>query len=142
VLAGVSYWLVEGYSQIGATLLAGFVLYSVVILCANYKVSRYYSLYLHNNQLAINNSMWGLIVIPIAQISNVEIGNWPKIDHSEDLKFGRGKYCNVRLSLAPSSSYYSNMGQTKEIAHQVYLSIERPEIFQSMLAINSEEKGE
>lgn len=133
LLTALSYWLVVDYSQLGATLLAGFVLYGVVILSANHKVSRDYSLYLHNNQLVINNSMWGLMVIPLTHISKLEVGHWAKTGQADALMFGRGDYSNIKLSLTPSSNYYSNMGQAKEMAQEVYLQVEKPEVFQSML---------
>jgi hypothetical protein len=133
MLAALGYRLVVDYSQFGAILLAGFVLYGVVVLSANHKVSRYYSLYLHNNQLVINNSMWGLMVIPLKHISKPEVGHWAKTGQVDALQFGRGKHSNIKLNLTPASNYYSNMGQAKEMASEVYLQVENPETFQAML---------
>ena len=121
MLTALSYYLVVDYSQLGAALLAGFVLYAVVILTANYKVSRNYSLYLHNKQLVINNSMWGLMVIPLSHILKLEVGKWLQKEQAEALVFGRGDYSNIKLSLSPASYYYSNMGHIKELAQEVYL---------------------
>ncbi|MFT6269442.1 MAG: hypothetical protein ACJAVV_002268 [Alphaproteobacteria bacterium] len=127
------YYVVSGYSEIGAVLLSGFVIYGLVILCANHRVSRYYSLYLHQDQLVINNSMWGLMVIPLKQISLVESVILLKSDYPEALIFGRGKYANIKLSLARENFYYSNMGQTKDAVTEVYLCVDSPEQFQSLL---------
>jgi hypothetical protein len=133
MLAALGYGLVVDYSQFGAILLAGFVLYGVVVLSANHKVSRYYSLYLHNNQLVINNSMWGLMVIPLKHISKPEVGHWAKTGQVDALQFGCGEHSNIKLNLTPASNYYSNMGQAKEMASEVYLQVENPETFQAML---------
>lgn len=133
MLMALSYWLVVDYSQLGASLLSGFVFYGVILLIANHKVSRNYSLYLHNDQLVINNSMWGLMVIPIAHMSKLEIGHWVKTEQAEALMFGRGKHSNIKLSLAQTSNYYSNIGQVKEMTREVYLQVEKPEVFESML---------
>jgi hypothetical protein len=135
-LTALSYYLVVNYSQLGAILLSGFVLYGLVFLCANYKVSRYFSLYVHDKRLVINNSMWGLMVIPIAHIANIEIGNWQKSEQTEALMFGRGKSCNIKISLSKHCYYYSTMGQTKEKTNEVYLQLENAKTFQSLLKTN------
>jgi hypothetical protein len=123
LLTLVVYQLIVVYSEIAAILVSGFVFYGVIILSANYRLSRYYSIYLHDNKLIINNSMWGLMVVPLSSISAIEQGEWERSTQPEALMFGRGKQYNIKLAFSKPQYYYSNMGQAKENAEFVYLNI-------------------
>jgi len=108
--------------------------YGFILLTASHKVSRNYSLYLHNEQLVINNTMWGIMVISLADISHVEVGRWKKKDLVNELMLGYGQYSNIKLSLNLENSYYTNMGHSTEMTQEVYLQVEKPEEFKSTLS--------
>jgi hypothetical protein len=127
MLTIVVYQLLVGYSEIAAVLVSGFVFYAVVIMSANYRLSRHYSVYLHDDKLIVNNSMWGLMVIPTSSIELIEKGSWKKSDQTEALAFGRGKLSNIKIVFTQPQHYYSNMGQAKEPAECVYLNIADPD---------------
>lgn len=127
------YWAAVSYSEVGAILLSGFVIYGLVILCANHRVSRNYSLYLHQDQLVINNSMWGLMVIPLSKILMVESIRYLRSDYPEALILGRGQYANIKINLSKPAFYYSSMGQTKDSTNDVYICLNDPAEFTALL---------
>lgn len=126
-LTALVYLGLVQYSEIAAILVSGFVFYGLVILCANYRLSRHYSLYLHQDNLVINNSMWGLAVCPIQQIDKTQQGCWNKIDHPEAMMIGRGQSANIKITFAQPQFYYSNMGQHKEQTSCLYLNVDNPQ---------------
>lgn len=140
LLTVIVYQLLADYSEIAAILVSGFVFYGVIILSANYRLSRHYSVYFHDDKLILNNSMWGLMVIPTACIDSLEKGDWKKSDQTEALTFGRGKNSNIKIAFTQPQYYYSHMGQAKEQAECVYLNVEDPDVLLS--SINQHKVGQ
>lgn len=133
LLTGVVYLLIAAYSEIAAILVSAFVFYGLIILSANYRLSRHYSVYIHEDTLIVNNSMWGLMVIPLSCIESLEKGGWKKSNQPEALTFGRGHQSTIKIVFSQPQFYYSNMGQAKEQAECVYLNIEDPDLFLSSI---------
>jgi len=142
VLTVVVYQITAVYSEIAAILVSGFVFYGVIILSANYRLSRHYSVYLHNDRLVVNNSMWGLMVIPLLNIDAIEEGVWQKSDQPDALKFGQGKQSNTRITFSQPQYYYSNMGQAKEAADCVYLNLDDPDGFLTSINLHKADPDE
>ncbi len=127
----MSYWLVSSFSQWGAVALAAFVLYGLVLLTANYRISRHFSCYIseYDNQdklLVINNSVWGLLCVPIAQCEKVEKGQFESKDYSDSLFLGRGKIANVKITFSKEQVYQGAMGQIPEAIEEVFIHLDEP----------------
>lgn len=72
-IALTSYQLLVGWSETAAIMAATFVLYSFILLTANYRLSRYYSIYIQDNKLIINNSIFNFMVIPLDVIKSATV---------------------------------------------------------------------
>ena len=66
MLTSVAYYLLVDWSELVAIIVSSFVIYGVIFLTANYRISRYYSLYLKDEKLIINNAFFGLMVVDLS----------------------------------------------------------------------------
>nr|WP_252736824.1 MULTISPECIES: hypothetical protein [unclassified Psychrosphaera] len=122
----VSYlWLYE-WSELVAAFVATFIFYLLVMFVANYRVSRYYSLYEFDDKVIVNNSWWGFCVISKADIQSVETGNWHKADDKEQVYIG-AQPANVKLSFSTPQLYLSGMAMIKDEVSTLYLNVDTPE---------------
>ncbi len=126
-LAVASYMLLVDWSEITAILLSSFILYCLIYITANYRASRHFSLYVHEQHLVINNSLWGLMLVPLEQISYVKFGLWHKADDKEQLQFGFGKTANLELGFKQAQTYYGAFGQLTEKWDKVRLNLYDPQ---------------
>lgn len=148
--ATVSYTLVDNVSHIAAVFVSGLILYSVVLIAANYRISRYYSLYQREGKLIINNGLWGFMSIDLTQISELKLGTfwahvqpqqmWGKsvgdstaINAPEILTIGRGDTANVQLIFKRPQTYYGGMGQLPEPLSVVNIVVDDPQVFADAL---------
>jgi hypothetical protein len=92
---------------------------------ANYRVSKHYSVYLIKDKLMVNNSWWGMTVIPLSNIKQVEIGSWTAASTQEQFHFGRGN-ANVKLTFVSEQKYYSGLATLIEPMDTLYLSVDAP----------------
>ncbi|MCU7974572.1 hypothetical protein L5M43_04695 [Shewanella sp. SW36] len=146
----VSYTLVDNVSHIAAVFVSGLILYSVVLIAANYRISRYYSLYQREGKLIINNGLWGFMSIDLTQISELKLGTfwahvqpqqmWGKsvgdstaINAPEILTIGRGDTANVQLIFKRPQTYYGGMGQLPEPLSVVNIVVDDPQVFADAL---------
>ncbi|MGL5392373.1 MAG: hypothetical protein ACRDA8_13555 [Shewanella sp.] len=137
----LSYWLLDNVSHIAALFVSGLLLYSMVLMTANYRISRYYSLYQRADKLIINNGIWGVMSIDLSQISELKLGRFTcqaqpypiddtTIDQStEILTIGRGDTANVQLIFKQPQTYYSAMGQSPESIAVLNLVVDEPQTF-------------
>ncbi|MGI2094035.1 hypothetical protein ACRN96_15765 [Shewanella oncorhynchi] len=142
----VSYTLVDNVSHIAAVFVSGLILYSVVLIAANYRISRYYSLYQREGKLIINNGIWGFMSIDLTQISELKLGAFlthlqplqmggksvgdsTAINAPEILTIGRGDTANVQLIFKLPQTYYGGMGQLPEPLSMVNLVVDDPQVF-------------
>ena len=92
---------------------------------ANYRVSKHYSVYLIKDKLMVNNSWWGMTVIPLSNIQQVETGSWAAASTQEQFHFGRGN-ANVKLTFVSKQKYYSGLATFIEPMDTLYLSVDDP----------------
>jgi hypothetical protein len=121
------YLLLLPVSELVATLVCSLVGYSVVSLTANYRISRHYSIYSHNNYLLVNSGFFNLLFVPLASITHCEIGIWPKPTIKEQLVLGRGKSAVLKLTFSSPAFWFTFMGSFCERHNCVYLCVENPE---------------
>ncbi|SUI92576.1 hypothetical protein [Shewanella morhuae] len=136
----LSYMLLDDVSHIAAVFVSGLILYSVVLIAANYRISRYYSLYQKEGKLIINNGIWGFMSIDLTQINELKLGMFTAHMQqqqvggaSEILTIGRGDTANVQLIFKQPQTYYGGMGQLPESFSVVNLIVDDPQVFADAL---------
>ncbi|SIR03279.1 hypothetical protein SAMN05421840_107159 [Shewanella morhuae] len=136
----LSYMLLDDVSHIAAVFVSGLILYSVVLIAANYRISRYYSLYQKEGKLMINNGIWGFMSIDLTQINELKLGMFTTHMQqqqvggaSEILTIGRGDTANVQLIFKQPQTYYGGMGQLPESFSVVNLIVDDPQVFANAL---------
>jgi len=77
-IAALSYLLLLDWSQTAAIIAATFILYSFILLTANYRLSRHHSIYIQDRKLIINNSIFNFMVIPLDSIASVSLNSGNK----------------------------------------------------------------
>lgn len=70
-IATISYQLLVQWSEMVALIVASFIMYGLIIFIANYRLSRHYSLYIQDEKLIINNSIFNFMVIPLKDIATI-----------------------------------------------------------------------
>ncbi|MFB2662209.1 hypothetical protein [Shewanella mangrovisoli] len=142
--SAVSYSLLDGISHIAALFVSGLLLYSILLMAANYRISRYYSLYQRADKLIINNGMWGFMVVDFTQISELKLGHFncqvsqddtTHSDAPEILTLGRGE-ANAQLIFKQPQVYYGAMGQLPESLTVVNLVVEDPQALADTLTLS------
>lgn len=145
--SAVSYSLLDGISHIAALFVSGLLLYSILLMAANYRISRYYSLYQRADKLIINNGMWGFMAVDFTQISELKLGYFssPVSQASQDdvtpsdapeiLTLGRGE-ANAQLIFKQPQVYYGAMGQLPELLTVVNLVVEDPQALADTLTLS------
>lgn len=131
-----SYFLLVSWSEWVAIIVSSIIGYTLMSIVANHRLSRYYSLYLMRDNLVINNSLWGFMVINLTDIADVT--NQPLAEiHQEDaetISIGGGQ-SNVTIKLNRPVIYHGGMGQLPEPMTVIYLSVDEPQ--QLMNTLNS-----
>lgn len=125
-ITAATYIALLSWSETAAIVAATLVFYFLIVLIANYRVARYYSVYTWQNNLVVNNAWWGIMVIDTSDIISAQIGVWSSEQTSKHLKFGRGN-ANVKLSFSRPQLYFSAMATIKDKSECLYLSVESPE---------------
>ncbi|GGQ09122.1 hypothetical protein [Shewanella litoralis] len=131
-----SYFLLVSWSEWVAIIVSSIIGYTLMSIVANHRLSRYYSLYLMRDNLVINNSLWGFMVINLTDIADVT--NQPLAEiHQEDaetISIGGGQ-SNVTIKLNRPVIYHGGMGQLPEPMTVIHLSVDEPQ--QLMNTLNS-----
>ena len=131
-----SYFLLVSWSEWVAIIVSSIIGYTLMSMVANHRLSRYYSLYLMRDNLVINNSLWGFMVINLTDIADVT--NQPLAEiHQEDaetISIGGGQ-SNVTIKLNRPVIYHGGMGQLPEPMTVIHLSVYEPQ--QLMNTLNS-----
>lgn len=113
----IAYSLLVNWSELAAIVAATVLFSTSYMLIANYRCSKYYSIYPHEGKLIINNSWWGFIAI---ELDNINV-----TDHSQSndsLRFGQGKP-NLKLSFTKEQTYYSGLGLITEKVNEIELCL-------------------
>lgn len=141
--ATVSYKLLVDWSEIAASMAAIFILYGFILMAANYRLSRHYSIYIQDNKLIINNSIFNFMPVHLADITSVVLNNAEEYESNESktndlLKIGRAKQHNIKITFNQPVKYWGMMGAFVESFEQVLINVEQPTEFVHALAqINS-----
>jgi uncharacterized membrane protein len=122
-----SYFLLLNWSELAAIIVASIISLSLVMLIANHRLSKYYSLYILRNKLVINNAIWGFMAIDITNIASLESGIKEKHLAENELIIGRGKHTNITMIFKQPQDYFGGLGQLTEKIHCVHLNLAEPE---------------
>ena len=120
-----SYLAIQAFSEIVAMIVATVIGYTVFSLIANYRLSRHFSLYVLDGYLVINNSFFGLLVLPVSDIIDVEITS-QDTKVKDSMQIGKGE-ANLKVSLSKPACYYGLMGSITEEVDHFYLRVDHPE---------------
>jgi len=131
--SGLSYELLNSWSELTAIIVSSVILYSVPFIIANHRVAKNYSIYIHNNKLIVNNSFWGVLAVELQNISGVEVGIFDKTSNKELLKLGRGEQANLKLSFDQQQTYFGSVATFPEKIEQVLLTVEAPKELEAIL---------
>ncbi|MBA6391896.1 hypothetical protein H4J38_14065 [Colwellia sp. BRX10-3] len=150
VIATLCYQLLVDWSETLAIIAATFILYGFIMMTANYRLSRYYSIYIQDEKLIINNTIFNFMVIPLADITSVSLNPVDKIatdkqqDNNDDttnnerLIIGRSKYPNIKITFKKPIKYWGMMGAFVESFEQVLIKVEQPtKVINALEEINS-----
>jgi hypothetical protein len=123
-----SYLLLVSWSEWVAIIVSSIIAYTLMSIVANHRLSRYYSLYLIRDNLVINNSLWGFMVVNIADIASVDNQESAELnkDEPETIIIGRGQ-SNVTITLNRPVIYQGGMGQLPEPMKVIHLSVDEPQ---------------
>ncbi|MGZ9897082.1 hypothetical protein [Shewanella gaetbuli] len=129
----MSYYLLAGWSELVAIVVASIIGYTLMGIVANHRLSRYYSLYILRKKLIINNALWGFLVVDLANIEHItkidkKLDDHDKPQQNNILTIGNGD-ANIFISFHADVVYHGVMGQLPEPISQVYLSVDKPAQF-------------
>ena len=133
LLSGLTYELLNRWSELGAIIISSIILYSVPFIAANYRVARHYSIYIRDNKLIINNAFWGLLVVELDKIIDVKLGQYHKQDNKEILMLGKGNSANLSLSFTEEQIYFGGVATFPEKIKRLLLNVEEPEKLTSVI---------
>ena len=128
VSAGLAYYFIEPWSEIVAIIVSSIISYSLVMVTANYRISKNYSLYRHQDKLIINNSVWGFISIKFADIADVELGEYNRKEDKEGLHLGYGDTSNIKLTFTQPMTYFGGLGQLTEQVDMIDMQVSEPQL--------------
>lgn len=125
----LSYLLLVNWSELAAIIVSSIISLSLVMLVANHRLSKHYSLYLLRNKLVINNSIWGFMVVDLANIDTImqELTPKPKQVAEDELSLGRGMQTNVSVKFTKPQWYFGGLGQLAEKINCLHLNVNEPE---------------
>ncbi|MCT8987777.1 hypothetical protein [Shewanella phaeophyticola] len=123
-----SYFLLVSWSEWVAIIVSSIIGYTLMSMVANHRLSRDYSLYLMRDNLVINNSLWGFMVINLTDIADVTNQALAEIhqEDSETISIGGGQ-SNVTIKLNRPVIYHGGMGQLPEPMTVIHLSVDEPQ---------------
>lgn len=134
IWAAMTYFFIVSWSELVAIIVSSIIAYTLVMLVANYRVAKHYSLYIQDDKLIVNNGLWGFLIVPLASIEKVEQGEFERGALSELLCIGRGKQLNLKLSFNQELTYHGGGGQLPEPIKQAYLVVDNPKVLIDSIA--------
>ncbi len=165
VSATICYQLLIDWSEAAAIIASTFILYGFILMTANYRLSRHYSIYIQDKKLIINNTILNFMVIPLADIASITRNqadlmaadtpqdvienntaasnettsmNKTNTKANEQLKIGRAKQHNIKITFKQPIKYWSMMGAFVESFEQVLINVEQPTaVIKALTEINS-----
>ncbi|MEI6859882.1 MAG: hypothetical protein V5788_08900 [Shewanella sp.] len=128
IMAALAYVIIFPWSELVAIIVSSITGYGVIMLAANYRISRHFSIYEHQGKLVINNSVWGFISIRIEDIASVEVGRYSRRDDKEGLHFGYGDNSNIKFSFIEEQTYFGGLGQLSERVRVIDMHVSQPQV--------------
>ena len=116
------YALLLPINELLAIVASAFTAYCVIMATANYRVSRYYSVYATGDKLILNSTLFNFLVIDRHNIASIQQGEWLMGKHDDVLTLGSGSP-SVEITFKGPQDYYGLMGMVTEKVDQVRLSI-------------------
>ncbi|WP_028115363.1 hypothetical protein [Ferrimonas senticii] len=130
LLLPVHSWLAVGVS--------GIIAYGLIHLLANHFIARDHSVYLNQQELVLNVGLWGMMVVNINDIAQIELGDDDVTTDASQLTLGRANQQPIlRLTLAKPQHYYSAGGIHCDTYEQLQLHLDNPEVL--LEAINAKQ---
>lgn len=120
----ISYKLLMQWSELAAIIVSTLIGYGIISLIASHRISRHYSVYIHDNHLVLNATFFNLLLAPLSQIKACETGTWQC--EKEQVKIGRGKQANIKLTFSKPVMWFTMMGIFNEQLDEVFLSVDNP----------------
>jgi len=127
----ISYTLLMQWSELAAIIVSTLIGYGIISLIASHRISRHYSVYIHNNHLVVNATFFNLLLAPVSQINACETGEWQC--HKEQVKIGRGTYANIKLTFSKPVLWFTMMGIFNEKIDEVFLCVDNPNALMASL---------
>jgi hypothetical protein len=141
--AFISYWLLQEISELAAIIVSSLIMYGVILVTANYRLSKHYSLYCTDKNLIINSSILGFLVVPLDEVGNVrEIAaqDWQADEMKEAAVLGRGTSPNIKLSFNKPQRYFTMAGQFMDELQEVYLRVDDVDAVVSKFAVKEHQQ--
>lgn len=149
----ISYWLLAAWSETVAIIAATFIVYGLILMTANYRLSRHYSVYIKDEKLIINNSIMNFMVVPLIEIESVSIVEkenlQSEVNNAQDcnkvqtsvqqhLIIGRSQQQCIKITFKQPIQYWGFMGAFVESFEQVLINVEQPnKLINALEQINS-----
>lgn len=122
-----SYLLLVEWSELFAIIVSSIILWSLIAITANYRISKHYTIYTINKHLIINNSFWGFIAVKLTDISKVEVNTFVNQQDENELSFGRSKERNIQITFTSKQNYIGGMGGFTEDISDIKMMVKDPE---------------
>lgn len=141
-VATTAFVLLLSYSAFVGVITSFFVLYNIIVVTTNYKVSRYFSIALSDTGILFNNGFFGgFVYVSKKNIVKVEVIKDPVQPNGDEIVFGRAKESqSIRLSFSASLEHRGFGGQLKQSSTKLVLNMKdkrsREEIMQLLLTIS------
>ncbi|MDO6641966.1 hypothetical protein Q4557_18585 [Shewanella sp. 5_MG-2023] len=122
-----SYMILVNWSELAAIIVSSIISLTLVMLVANYRISRRYSMYRIRNRLVVNNAIWGFMAIDINEIEAVAVNQVAKKVADDELSIGRGEQTNLTIRFKVPQWYFGGLGQLVEKLTVVHINVAEPE---------------
>lgn len=136
-----SYLILISWSLLAAIIVSSILSLSLVMLVANHRLAKHYSLYFLRSKLVVNNAIWGFMAIELDNIDSVTASLKPKHIAEGELMLGRGEYTNISIHFKKPQWYFGGLGQLTEKIDTLHLSVKNPEKLRQALQVQNEEQA-
>jgi len=133
LLAGASYVVIQPWSELTAIIVSSFIMYGLILITANYRVSRHFSVYRQGDQLIINNSVWGFSVVKFDQILRVMVSPPPCENRTGVINFGQGESSNIIIKFKNPQTYFGGLGWLPEEVKAIAMNVDKPKALADLI---------
>ncbi len=140
LLAGASYVAIQPWSEITAIIVSSFILYGLILIAANYRISRHFSIYRQGDQLIINNGVWGFSLVKFDQIQRVIVSPPPCENRTGVIHFGQGESSNILLKFKQPLTYFGGFGWLPKEVKGIAMVVDKPKVLADLIFDISDER--